>query len=71
VCLMKNKYHIVLANTKTKEQKIVGYESLTFAETASKAYVEAKKLLEKTGTTWEIVSIYNLNYNFDIAVQLT
>ena len=71
MCLMKNKYHIVLVNTKTKEQKIIGYESLTFAESASKAYVESKKLFETTGTAWEIVSIYNLNYNFDIAVQLT
>ncbi len=71
MCLMKNKYHIVLVDTKTKEQKIIGYESLTFAETASKAYLESKKLSEMTGTDWEIVSIYNLNYNFDMAVQLT
>jgi len=73
VCSMieKNKFHIIIINTKTKEQKLFSSEHHTFSEAASKGYLESRKLWEKTGDAWDIVSIYNVNYNFDIAVQLT
>ena len=67
----KNKFHIIITNTKTKEQKLFSCEHYLFSEAASKAYLESRKLWETTGDTWDIVSIYNVNYNFDIAVQLT
>ena len=67
----KKKYHTIIVNIKTKEQKIFLIEAHEFSEVASRAYLEARKLWEKTGFEWEIVSVYNVNYNFDMAIQLT
>lgn len=69
--MKKNKYHIIVVDTKTKEQKMFVCEAYVFSEVASKAYLESRKLWEITSNVWEIASIYNVEYDFDTKVNLT
>lgn len=67
----EKKYQIVFSNKKTKEVKILSVEKLTFSEAASFSYNENKKLFERTGDTWEITSIYDVNFMFDFSTAIT
>lgn len=67
----KKKFHIVYFNPKTKESKVEAVEYLTFNEVASHSFVEVKKLWERTKDTWEIVAVYDLQYQIDSISCLT
>jgi hypothetical protein len=62
----EKKFHIVLFNKRTKEIKVITATKFTFSETASQAYEQCRKLIEKTGEGWEIVNIYDINFSFNI-----
>lgn len=61
----EKRFHIVFSNKKTKEAKVLTVKKLTFSEVASHAYGECKRLIEKTGEGWEIVNIYDVNFDFE------
>lgn len=61
----EKKFHIVLFNKKTKEIKVLTASKLSFNEVASYAYEQRVKLIERTGEGWDIVNIYDINFNFE------
>lgn len=61
----EKRFHIVFSNKNTKEVKVLTARKLTFSEVASHAYGECRKLIEKTGEGWEIVNIYDVNFDFE------
>jgi prephenate dehydratase len=61
----EKRFHIVFSNKKTKEIKVLTARKLTFSEVASHAYEQCRKLIDKTGEGWEIVSIYDVSFDFE------
>tara|TARA_R110000824_G_scaffold369450_1_gene558947 strand:+ start:2032 stop:2235 length:204 start_codon:yes stop_codon:yes gene_type:complete len=65
------KFQIILINFKTEEVKMRNVVHSNFAAAASKAYILAKTEFERTQCPWDIAAIYDMDYNFDAAKQLT
>ena len=65
------KFQIVLSTLDYGQTKIRNVKKNTFAEAASKAYILRRMEWERTGLEWRIVTIYDMDYEFDAGKQVT
>jgi hypothetical protein len=65
------KFQIVLTTLDYEETKIRNIQKKSFAEAASEAYIVRHCERERTGKEWQIVTIYDMAYKFDMRKQLT
>jgi len=64
--MQEKKYHVILLDRRTAETKFFHIEKSTYAEAASYAYLQARKMFEITGNTWEIISVYDTSHEIDL-----
>jgi len=60
------KFQFVIQNPKTKELKMRNIERRTFNDAVADARVYAQCEWEKTGASWDLVAIYDMDYEFDL-----
>lgn len=59
---MKN-FQVVFSSLENKEHKIKNTIQNNFHSAASWSYIEKQCLWERTGVEWEIIGIYNVDFN--------
>ena len=65
------KFQIVLSTLDYGQTKIRNVKKNTFAEASSKANILRSMEWERTGLEWQIVTIYDMDYEFDAGKQVT
>lgn len=65
------RFQIVLSTLDYGQTKIRNVKKNTFAEAASEANILRSTEWERTGLEWQIVTIYDMDYEFDAGKQVT
>jgi len=65
------RFQIVLSTLDYGQTKIRNVKKNTFAEASSEANILRSTEWERTGLEWQIVTIYDMDYEFDAGKQVT
>jgi len=65
------RFQIVLSTLDYGQTKIRNVKNNNFAEAASEANILRSTEWERTGLEWQIVTIYDMDYEFDAGKQVT
>ena len=65
------RFQIVLSTLEYGQTKIRNVKKNTFAEASSEAKILRSMEWERTGLEWQIVTIYDMDYEFDAGKQVT
>ena len=60
------RFQFVIQNPKTKEVKMRNIERRTFNDAVVDARIFAHYEWENTGDTWNLVALYDMDYEFDL-----
>ena len=60
------RFQFVIQNPKTKELKMRNIERRTFNDAVVDARIYTQCEWEKTGDNWDLVAIYDMDYEFDL-----
>ena len=60
------RFQFVIQNPKTKEVKMRNIERRTFNDAVVDARIYTQCEWENTGDTWDLVAIYDMDYEFDL-----
>jgi ubiquinone biosynthesis protein Coq4 len=60
------RFQFVIQNPKTKELKMRNIERRTFNDAVVDARIYTQCEWENTGDTWDLVAIYDMDYEFDL-----
>tara|TARA_R100000995_G_scaffold31805_1_gene14224 strand:- start:442 stop:648 length:207 start_codon:yes stop_codon:yes gene_type:complete len=60
------RFQFIIHNPKTEEVKMRNIERRTFNDAVVDARVYAQCEWENTGDTWDLVAVYDMDYEFDL-----
>jgi|TARA_R100000005_G_C4935451_1_gene162436 hypothetical protein len=61
------RFQFVIHNPKTEEVKMRNIERRNFDEAVVDARIYARGEWEKTGSVWDLVALYDMDYQFDLS----
>jgi len=61
------RFQFVIHNPKTEEVKMRNIERRNFDEAVVDARIYARGEWEKTGSVWDSVALYDMDYQFDLS----